>query len=281
MRKGGKVSDTVWEAVLKRDRRFDGKFVYAALTTSIYCRPSCPARHPHRRNTLIFSTAAEAERQGFNSCRRCHSGTDSLTPIEQSITAALDYIGRHSNRAISLGTLSQVLGVSPNHLQQTFKRFVGISPKVFSDAQRLFRFKQFLRQGQSISRAGYAAGYGSSRALYEKATKNLGMTPAKYQRGGEGAAIHYAVIATRGLGYILIAGTEEGICAVHLGESETRLVQQLHDEFPRATVTRDKTPIAKWILAVHSCQSEDPLFARLPLKTCVEVFRAKVWKFLQ
>jgi hypothetical protein len=50
----GEISNLAWNAILKRDRHHDGKFVYAALTTGIYCRPSCPARHPHRRNTLLF-----------------------------------------------------------------------------------------------------------------------------------------------------------------------------------------------------------------------------------
>ena len=70
-RKQSEIDETVWQAVLRRDRNFDGKFVYAALTTGIYCRPSCPARHPHRRNTLIFLTGDDAEREAFIACRRC------------------------------------------------------------------------------------------------------------------------------------------------------------------------------------------------------------------
>ncbi len=57
----GITSEAAWEALLTKDRRYDGKFVYAAITTGIYCRPSCPARSPQRRNTLIFWTTAEAE----------------------------------------------------------------------------------------------------------------------------------------------------------------------------------------------------------------------------
>jgi hypothetical protein len=55
------ISSVAWQAVVKKDRRYDGRFVYAAVTTGIYCRPSCPARNPKRRNALIFLTSAEAE----------------------------------------------------------------------------------------------------------------------------------------------------------------------------------------------------------------------------
>jgi AraC family transcriptional regulator of adaptative response/methylated-DNA-[protein]-cysteine methyltransferase len=148
----GEISNVDWHAVVKKDRHYDGKFVYAAVTTGIYCRPSCPARNPQRRNTLIFLT-------------------------EKSIKAALDYIETHLDQAITLNTLSQVSGLSPHHLQETFKRIVGLSPKAFCDARRIARFKQYLRAGQSISSACYEVGYGSSRALYEKTTRfSLGRT---------------------------------------------------------------------------------------------------------
>src|ERR1700720_3058091 len=87
------ISNAAWQAVLKKDPHYDGKFVYAAVTTGIYCRPSCPARNPHRRNTLIFLTKTEAERRGYVSCLRCRP--NSLTPAERSIKAALEYIEAH------------------------------------------------------------------------------------------------------------------------------------------------------------------------------------------
>lgn len=59
-----------WQAVLERDRAYDGTFVYAVRTTGIFCRPSCPARRP-KRSSVRFFTAAEAARAGFRPCRRC------------------------------------------------------------------------------------------------------------------------------------------------------------------------------------------------------------------
>src|ERR1700736_3235855 len=60
-----------WRAKNLRGGRADGTFVLAVRSTHIYCRPSCPARRPLRRNVVFFRTGAEAEQQGFRPCLRC------------------------------------------------------------------------------------------------------------------------------------------------------------------------------------------------------------------
>src|ERR1700758_2150603 len=95
------ISNVDWNAVVMKDRNYDGRFVYAAVTTGIYCRPSCPARTPYRRNTLIFWTVPEAERRGYVPCLRCHPQS-LLTPAEESIRTALNYIEVHLDQTITL-----------------------------------------------------------------------------------------------------------------------------------------------------------------------------------
>jgi AraC family transcriptional regulator of adaptative response/methylated-DNA-[protein]-cysteine methyltransferase len=271
------IDSAAWQTVLQRDRLQDGNFVYVALTTGIYCRPSCPARHPHRRNVVIAESVAEAERLGYAACRRCHP--DVLAPAERSIRAALLYIEARLGHTITLNALSRVSGLSPNHLHQTFQRIVGLSPKGFCDARRLARFKERVRVGEPIIDACYGVGYGSSRALYEKANQRLGMTPATYQRGGAGIRIRYANIAST-LGLVLLAGTEDGICAILLGEDDKGVIRQLRGEFPMAVLTRDRVAPRRWTASIEACQREDPLLAKLTLEFRVRVFQAKVWKNL-
>lgn len=270
----GEISNTAWDAVLRRDRGYDGKFVYVAITTGIYCRPSCPSRRPHRRHALIFSNTAEAERAGYVACLRCHP--NSLTPAEEGIKAALDYIQEHIDRRITLDELSQVTGLSPNHLQQTFKRIVGVSPKAFYDALRLIRFKQLVRAGESVSSACYGVGYGSVRALYENAMHRLGMTPGTYQRRGEGTVIHYTIIQTL-LGRILLAGTERGVSSIRLGQDDDLLLRDFQEEFARAVLLPDEKPLTKWAATVRSCEAEDPFLSRLPIAAQCRIFETKLW----
>ena len=55
------TDDERWHRVMHRDAGADGRFVMAVKTTGIYCRPSCPSRHPKRENVEFFDIP-EAER---------------------------------------------------------------------------------------------------------------------------------------------------------------------------------------------------------------------------
>lgn len=266
-------SKAAWTALLQRDRHCDGRFVYAAVTTGIFCRPSCPARTPHRRNILIFWSVPEAERQGYVPCLRCHPQS-LLTPAEESIRTALNYIEVHLDQTITLHALSQVSGLSPHHFREIFKRNVGLSPKAFCDARRFARFKRLLRAGGTVSSACYQAGFGSSRALYEKTKQGLGMTPAAYRRGGAGSQIRYTVTDSA-LGPLLVASVGQRLCAVLLGQNEDVLVSELRGEFPNAAMKRQSS--IKWESALRLCLEEDPLMSKLPMNLRRRIFQARVW----
>src|SRR5687768_3357373 len=60
-----------WRAVIERDKRFDGEFVFAVRSTGIFCRPTCPARRPRRENVVFYTAPGEAEGAGFRPCLRC------------------------------------------------------------------------------------------------------------------------------------------------------------------------------------------------------------------
>ena len=274
------ISNAAWNAILKRDRCHDGRFVYAALTTGIYCRPSCPARHPNRRNTLIFTTSAEAEREGFTACLRCHPKSHSPCPAELGIRRVLEWIETHIQQPVTLGALSQVSGFSPNHLQQLFKRTIGLSPKEFCDARRLEYFKRFIKQDVSVSVASYQAGFGSSRALYEKASKKMGMTPGVYGQGGRGLRIRYRLFRFK-LGCLLIGATQQGVCAVLTGDNGVALVRWLRREFPKATIERAHKASANWDAMVRRCEMEDHFLSKMPFDLRRRVFEAKAWKALR
>jgi AraC family transcriptional regulator of adaptative response/methylated-DNA-[protein]-cysteine methyltransferase len=270
-------SNVAWDAVLRRDRSYDGKFVYVAVTTGIYCRPSCPSRRPQRRHALVFSNPAEAVAAGYVACLRCHP--NSWTPAEKSIKAALDYIEEHFDRGITLEELSQVSGLSPSHLHQTFKHIVGVSPKAFNDARRMIRFKQLLRAGESISSACYGVGFGSSRSLYENAARWLGMTPRTYQRRGEGMVIQYTLTRSF-LGRLLVAGTERGVCSIRVGFDDGVLMRELQEEFGRAVLLPDERFLTQWALPARFCRSEDPFLSALPIVAQHQIFEAKLLAFM-
>src|SRR3989442_12498837 len=169
----------LWDAVLSRDAARDGSFVFAVRSTGIYCRPSCPARRPRREQVKFFQVPEAAEREGFRAFRRCHprrlQSSDPRIDLARRICHAID---EHEEEPQTLETLSAQTGVIAHHLQRTFKEVMGMTPRHYAESQRLKRFKANVKNGSSVTDAMYDAGYGSSRALYEKSFAQLGMTPA-------------------------------------------------------------------------------------------------------
>ena len=171
-----------WEAVCSRNRAYDGVFVYAVRSTGIYCRPSCPSRRPRREHVQFFGSPAEAEQAGYRACRRCQP--EKRTPDEPNLALVqrmCRYLSEPRDQLPTLAELAQEFHLSPYHLQRTFKRIVGVTPRQYAEAQRLERFKAGLKQGESVTDALYEAGYASNSSAYTQAARQFGMTPATYR----------------------------------------------------------------------------------------------------
>jgi len=270
-----------WRAVAERDARYDGSFVYAVESTHVYCRPSCPSRRPLRENVRFYSSTAEAERAGFRACKRCGAGQGG-SEIEQAIERARAYLDAHVERTVPLAELAAAAGVSASHLQRSFKRVVGLSPKEYQHAERVRQFKSRLRAGDTVSRATYEAGFGSSSRVYERSDAMLGMTPASFRRGGAGVQIRYTV-SELPIGHVLVATTERGVCAVELGASDFEVTRALEADFPNATIERSDDDHHRWVQSVLD-RVRDPRHARgndIPLDVGGTAFQQRVWKALQ
>src|SRR3954447_24947987 len=115
--------DAAWRAVLARDRRADGRFVTGVLTTGIYCRPSCAARHPKRENVRFFATGADAAAAGLRACLRCKP--DEVARDAEALNKAIALI-EASESPPSLDELAGAVGYSPFHFHRLFKRATGV-----------------------------------------------------------------------------------------------------------------------------------------------------------
>src|SRR4051812_37948124 len=133
--------DFKWRAVLARDRRADGLFVYAVSSTHIYCRPSCPSRRPRPDRVAFFESPAAAVRGGYRACRRCRPDEAPLDPWVDKVRRACVYL-RNVDGPVSLARLAARLGGSPYHLQRSFKRLVGVTPREYAEAYRLDKLKR-------------------------------------------------------------------------------------------------------------------------------------------
>ena len=196
------------------------------------------------------------------------------------IRSLCEFIRSSPDGPPTLAALGERAGLSPSHLQRVFKRVVGISPRQFADACRLNRLKTGLKEGETVTTAMYAAGYGSSSRLYEKAAGQLGMTPREYQRGGARATIRYT-IADCALGRVILAATERGICAVSLGDTDEELTAFLQEEFPAAVQNRDDAGLTAWLQELLILLEGDVPHLELPLDVRSTAFQRRVWEELQ
>jgi AraC family transcriptional regulator, regulatory protein of adaptative response / methylated-DNA-[protein]-cysteine methyltransferase len=128
-------------AIASHDAQMDGAFVYAVRSTGIYCRPSCPSRRPRENHILFFSKPDEAEQAGFRACRRCHPKEVRGSRKTQMVGKVCKEIESDPDKLPSLKNLAELTGLSPTHLQRTFREAMGITPRQYADALRVTRLK--------------------------------------------------------------------------------------------------------------------------------------------
>jgi AraC family transcriptional regulator of adaptative response/methylated-DNA-[protein]-cysteine methyltransferase len=277
--------DSCWRAVLSRDVTFDGRFVFAVVTTGVYCRPSCPSRHALRRNVRFFAGPDEAERAGFRPCLRCQPRVRTPQHTHTAQMAQLcTYIEQHADESVSLQQLSEIAGLSPYHLLRVFRAVVGLTPKQYHDACRARNFKNHLREGKSVTDAIYEAGYGSSSRAYEKAQDLFGMTPAEYRHGGRNTWIYHATVATP-VGLMLVAATDRGLCAVEFGDVAKDLVDSLRKEYPEAELRALAHPypesFRRWITGLQGQVEGHAPRRPAPLDITASDFQMRVYQYLR
>jgi AraC family transcriptional regulator, regulatory protein of adaptative response / methylated-DNA-[protein]-cysteine methyltransferase len=208
-----------------------------------------------------------------------------MTPSRSDTHLALaervrDYIDRHVDEPLPLARLAREAGVSAAHLQRTFTRIVGLSPKQYQEQRRVGALKSALRDGRTVSSATYEAGFASGRRVYEAADDALGMTPGAYRRRGVGVTIHYTAVRTS-LGLLLVAVTERGICSVALGDDEETLVGSLRAEYPAAELARATDADDRLVDTVVAHVEGRARASDVPLDVKATAFQWQVWRALQ
>lgn len=271
-------TEACYQAVVARDRSQDGKFVTAVRTTGIYCRPSCPARTPHRENVEFYRTPTEAEAAGYRPCKRCSPNTQAFeADLAEQICR---YVDANLDQRLSLEELGQAVVISPQHLQRMFKRALGISPREYIAARRLDHLKTRLKAGDTVTTAMYEAGFSSSSRLYENAPDKLGMTPADYRSGAKGLQMQYT-IAPCSLGYVLVAATAQGVCSVMLDDDPQVMVEKLRAEFHGARIEAGDDRLGEPLAGVLEYIEGKQPHLDLPLDIRGTAFQQRVWQALQ
>ncbi|HEX7850565.1 MAG TPA: bifunctional DNA-binding transcriptional regulator/O6-methylguanine-DNA methyltransferase Ada [Sphingomonas sp.] len=265
--------DAAWAAFEVRDRAADGRFVVAVKTTGIYCKPSCPARHPRRENVSFYSDPAEARDAGFRACLRCKP--DEVGRDRVAVANAVALL-EAAEDAIPLEELAAEVGYAPHHFHRLFKRATGVTPAAYLRGLRATRVAQALKEEASVTNAIYEAGYSAPSRFYEGGAKRLGMTPSAWRQGGAGVTIRWT-IADTSLGKLLIAATDKGLCRVSFDEDALDLAKH----FPKAEIVPGGAALGDLAARVVAKVESPDRDQNLPIDVQGTAFQEAVWQALR
>ena len=194
------------------------------------------------------------------------------------------YIEANHDRPVTLAELGRLVHMSPFTVQRHFKHVLGVSPLQYQRALRAGTLRKALKQGESVTDAIYKAGFGSSSRGYEGA--QLGMTPARFAKGGQGEQIGWCSSHSP-FGWVIVGATKRGLCWLSLAGTKHEAEASLREEFPAATLKRDKSLEAMVEAALRAVcgpnNSSEKSAARQapPLDLRGTAFQLKVWQALR
>lgn len=274
------LTERRWQAVVRRDPQADGEFVYAVRTTGVYCHPSCPSRAAKQENVAFFDTATLAAAAGYRPCQRCRPDAPSLQQRRHALVRQACEAIEHGPTTPALAQLSRQAGMSPYHFQRIFKAVTGLSPKAYHQALQAKRVTSALQSAPSVTAAIYDAGFNSTGRFYENAPALLGMAPGRYRQGGAGEHIRYAVERCT-LGWIVVAATRKGICAIEFGDEPQALADRVRARFPQAAFEPADDAFRRWVARVLRHIEQPRGVLDLPLDVQGTVLQHRVWQALQ
>jgi AraC family transcriptional regulator of adaptative response/methylated-DNA-[protein]-cysteine methyltransferase len=274
------IGDPRWAAVVARDAAADNTFVYSVRTTGVYCRPSCAARRARPEHVRFHASGREASEAGFRPCKRCKPDQPSLAEQHaEKVTAACRLI-ESAAKPPSLERLAETAGLSVFHFHRMFKAITGVTPREYARAHRAERVRRELDRSRTVTRAIYEAGYNSSARFYQDSQDLLGMTPTSYRAGGAETRIRFAV-GECSLGSILVARSEQGVCAILLGDDPDALARDLQERFPQAEVIGGDPEFEELVSKVVGFVEAPAVGLDLPLDVRGTAFQQRVWRALR
>ena len=179
--------EVCWQAIRARDRRFDGQIYAAAVTTGVYCRPTCPVPFAKVHHLVFFSSAMAAEKAGFRPCRRCNAGAAPGTPAWSGTSAvvsrALRLIGEGALFDSGVPELAERVGIGARQLRRLFMEHVGIPPIKVGLLFRLHYAQAMIEQtDKPIAEIASVAGFKSIRQFNHAARTVWGQPPSHFRR---------------------------------------------------------------------------------------------------
>jgi AraC family transcriptional regulator, regulatory protein of adaptative response / DNA-3-methyladenine glycosylase II len=189
--------DAAYRIIAAKDRRYDGVFVVGVVSTGVYCRPSCSAPRPLRKNVRFFQTFAAAQQAGLRACRRCEPDAVPSSPDwnrRADVAArAFRLIGDGLVDREGVPGLARRLNYSERQINRILVGELGVGPLALARAQRAQSARMLIESTElTLAEIALAAGFGSIRQFNATMRRIYAMTPSELrdraQRRGRVAA---------------------------------------------------------------------------------------------
>ena len=202
----------MYRALLERDRAYEGVFFVAVRTTGVFCRPTCPARKPERRNVEFYSTTKEALSSGFRPCKRCRP-MELLGEAPEWLRPLLDAVEEDPASRWTDADLRE-RGLDPARVRRWFHERHGMTFHAYLRARRLGTALGQIRHGADLTETAYDAGYESPSAFRDAFGRYFGKTPGKSR---DAVPVVMTRIASP-LGPLVVAASDSGILLLEFAD---------------------------------------------------------------
>jgi AraC family transcriptional regulator of adaptative response/methylated-DNA-[protein]-cysteine methyltransferase len=193
------------------------------------------------------------------------------------ISKTIKWMAEHQSEQPGLDRLSTAMGVSPHHLQRTFQRWAGVSPKQFLKSLTRKAALARLEQGCSVLDAALESGLSGPGRLHDLLISTDALTPGEIRKRGEGIQLDYGFGETL-FGQALIAWTSRGVNFLGFCQEEgpEQTLWALRHQWSNAGFAEDFDGAQRWLDTIF-CESHDK---PIPLWLRGSSFQLKVWEAL-
>lgn len=168
--------DELYNALLRRDKTYDGFVWVCVKTTGIYCKLSCSARKPLKQNVEFVFSCEEARNLNFRECKICHPTKPVvLHPLTTRLIQIIDQSGNKFWRNSDL----KHFDIDESSARRAFKKDLGISFIEYTRQRRLANALTHLKNGARTIDAQLEAGFNSPSGFVDAVKKNFGANPSE------------------------------------------------------------------------------------------------------
>lgn len=200
--------------------------------------------------------------------------TDDYSRVQRAIA----FIEQYCENQPSLEDVAAQVELSPHYFQKVFSEWVGVSPKKFLQCLTLNHAKWLLREGErNLFNTAVDLGLSGTGRLHDLFVKFEAMSPGEYKNGGQNLVIKYKTYSTI-FGEVLIASTSKGVCLLHFTERDSRELDIIKAEFPKAEIVNEGAELHQSALRVLDVRTEDIPMVKLHIRGTS--FQIKVWEGL-